>query len=238
MPERHSSGDSSPSSSSSSSSSSGKSSWSSSSYHSSNSSSGWSSGGNSSNETPASVYWTVLIIAVVILMIWGGGSLIENAKKNNEKIAKDQQNRAATMTTQAITIADLKEMHTALDKHIPLWKETSDRTVHRVVAEAADFKADSNTKEVDYGYCSETDFYVYVLESSRPGGFVADTEGYAYTPTNNPRSCLPDSWQIVEQDSVGDGWYFVTIRTSTATYAARLTLTPLVTLSPEATDPR
>src|SRR5262245_20097250 len=159
MPERHSTG----SSGSSSSSSSGGSSWhsSSSSYH---------NYGNNGPSTPEqqALGWAVLIIILVILGIIFIANQVKEA--NARRAAVD-----ATATTKAITIKDLAEMHAALDSRIPSWKEVNDREVHRASASDAGFAADSNTKELDYGYCESGKFYAYVLENSRPERTYADT---------------------------------------------------------------
>ncbi len=216
MPERHSSGS---SGSSSSSSSSGSSSWSSSSsssyyrHH---------DDGPSSPEEQAAGWIILIIILAVVGVLW----VVNQINQANERRA----NAEATQTTQAITIKDMAEMHAALDERIPRWKQVGDLDMHRVSWSDAGFSAGSNTKEVDYGYCEPGKFYVYVLENSRPERTFADTEGYAYTPGSDARRCHPAGWYIVDSDWAAMDWSFVTISTSSATFAAR-TPSPAATVS-------
>jgi hypothetical protein len=215
MPERHSTGSS--GSSSSSSSSGGSSS------HSSSSSYHYFGDNEPSTPEQQALGWAILIVILVILGII---FITNQVKEANARRA----NADATATTKAITIKDLAEMHAALDSRIPTWKKVNDLQVHRVSASDAGFAADSNTKEVDYGYCEPGKFYVYILENSRPERTYADTEGYAYTPDNTARSCHPEGWSIVSSDWAAEGWSFVTISTSFATFSAR-TPSPTATTS-------
>ncbi len=228
MPQRHDSG-----SSSGSSSSSGGSSW-----HSSSSSSSWSSSSHryDNNGEPPSPEQQVLgwIVLGVMALILAGMWISDQVKKSNQR----DEDRKATQTIIAVTQKDLEEMHQALDSRLPGWTAVKDQAVHRVSGSEAGFAADSNTKEVDYGYCQPDKFYVYVVEESRPGGItLADSEGYAYTPDSYPGGCHPDGWRIVKDDNVGSGWHFVTIYTYSATSAARGTVTPYPTPAPPTATP-
>lgn len=225
MPERHSEGGGGGSSSgSSSSSSSSHSSWSSgSSYHS----------YNSGPQTPEQRAFS-MAVGIIMLIVLGIIFLANSMNSANQK----RQNTDATQTTIAITIADLKEMNAALKDRIPVWKQqTTDRNVHRVSAAEAGFGPASNTKEVDYGFCATDKFYVYVLESSHPGGFMADTEGYVYSPDIYPTSCVPFGWQTVSIDNAGTGWYFITLSTYEATRTNGATWTPWPTTLPPTPTP-
>ncbi len=170
--------------------------------------------------------WIALGVMVLIaVVIW----ISDQVNKANQR----DRDVKATQTIVAVTQKDLEEMHHALDSRIPEWQTVKDQVVHRISGSDAGFAEDSNTKEVDYGYCQAGKFYVYVLEESQPGGItLADTEGYGYTPGSYPASCLPDGWRIVKDDRVGGDWHFVTIYTYSATYAARQTLTPHPTQPP------
>ncbi len=227
MPDRHSDDDFS-SSSSSSSGSSWSSSSSSSSHDSWRSSSDW-----SSNRSSKSIWdyttedWIKALIPLVILVgVWLFITIGNGIKSANDKSATATSRAARTATTRAITVSDLAVMHAALDERILEWRKVADRAAHHVSAEEAGFKPDFNTKEVVYGYCARDTFYVYVLNVSRPGGFSADTEGYAYTPGGTPNDCAPDDWRIVSRDNVGGDWSFVTIDTYQATTVARMTQYP------------
>jgi len=159
----------------------------------------------------------VLSILVMVVVATGLGNMFSRANQ-------DRDDADATATTQAITVKDLAQMHAALDPRIPDWLKVTDLEVHHISASDAGFAANTNTKEVVYGYCAVGKFYVYVLEISRPGGFIADTEGYAYTPNSVAAACHPPNWRIVDEDIVESGWSFVTISTSQATNIARATL--------------
>jgi hypothetical protein len=156
------------------------------------------------------------ILLVVLAVFWIG----DQVKKANER----RDNANATATTAAITAKDLAELHAALGDRIVEWKKLSDGAVHHVSAPDAGLD-DGNTKEVLYGYCKADQFYVYVLEVSQPGGYLADTEGYAYTPDSYPNACHPEDFYIASDDNVGGGWHFVTMRTHNATYRAVVTMT-------------
>jgi hypothetical protein len=234
MPERHSDSDYSNSSSSSSSSS-----WSSSSssHDSWDSSSSWSS---NRNRKPISEWtewdWIQAIVPLVILGgIWLFVTISNGVKSANDKSATATSQAARTATTRAITISDLAIMHAALDEKIVEWRKVSDHDVHHVSAAEAGFKPDFNTKEVVYGYCARDSFYVYVLNESRPGGFSADTEGYAYTPDSYPADCAPANWSVLKRDNAEGDWWFVTISTYQATAIIRMTQFPQ-TPTPTATQ--
>ncbi len=168
----------------------------------------------------------VLIVAV----IW----ISDQVNKANQR----DQDMKATQTIIAVTKKDIEEIYQAIGSRIPGWGTVKDQTVHRISGSDAGFTADSNTKEVDYGYCLNNIFYVYVLEETRPGGItLADTEGYAYTTQTSPTVCHPDNWSIVKYDDAGGGWYFVTISTYSATYAAQQTLTPHPPQTPSTPTP-
>lgn len=135
---------------------------------------------------------------------------------------QENANANATATTQAITSKDLAQMHAALDIRILTWRTVTDLNVHHISASDAGFGAGDNTKEVVYGYCTKTEFYVYVLESSKPDGIIADTEGYVYRPDSySARGCHPLNWIIIDEDRAADDWSFVTISTDAATTTAQ-----------------
>ncbi len=143
MPERHSTGESSGSSSS------GPSGGSSFRSSSTSSGSSWRDYGNRQPLAPEDRVWGFVILAIII-GCYLGIQVIQSVQKS-QQVAR---NADATATTQAITIADLKQMHQALDERIGIWKrDTKDTDVHRVEAGAAGFGPGTNTKEVDYGYC-------------------------------------------------------------------------------------
>ncbi|MCC7449233.1 MAG: hypothetical protein IT324_17570 [Anaerolineae bacterium] len=231
MPERHSDDNYSSSSSSSygSSNSSSGSSWSSRSSSHDNwdsSSDGSSSGGKSIFDYTAEDWIKTFIVFGLIGGIWLFATIGNSVRDANNKNATATSRAARTATTHAITISDLAIMHAALDAKIVEWRKVADRDVHHVSAAEAGFKPDFNTKEVVYGYCARDTFYVYVLNESRPGGFGADTEGYAYTPGSTPNNCVPDNWRIVKRDNAEGDWWFVTIRTYQATAIIRMTQFP------------
>ncbi len=169
--------------------------------------------------------WIILgVMVLVVAVIWISNQV--NQANQRDRDAK------ATQTIAAVTQKDLEEMNHALGSRIPEWKMVTDQAVHRVSGSDAGFAADSNTKEVDYGYCKTGTFYVYILEETRPGGGFADTEGYAYVQGDDPRSCHPVDWYVVKQDYAASNWYFVTLMTYSATSAAQRTLTPHPTETP------
>ncbi len=208
MPQRHSDG------SAGSSSSSGSSSW--------HSSSSWSTYNRYDNDGPSSPEQQMLglimlgVFLVILAVFWIG----DQVNKANQR----RDNANATATTAAITAQDLAELHAALDGRISEWKKVGDGAVHHVGAPDAGLD-DGNTKEVLYGYCTVDQFYVYVLEMSRPGGYFTDTEGYAYTPGSYPNACHPEGFYIASDDNVGGGWHFITMRTDDATFRAMPTMT-------------
>ncbi|HVO44337.1 MAG TPA: hypothetical protein VMT34_17045 [Aggregatilineales bacterium] len=117
-----------------------------------------------------------------------------------------------------------------LHARIAKWKEAVHvLQVHRLPGSDAGFRADENTKEVDYGYCQTNRFYVFVLENSRPGDWLTDTEGYVHVDDGYPLTCHPDGWTIRTYDAAGGGGYFVTIDTSQATFAAANSPSPTPT---------
>lgn len=187
--------------------------------------------GSSQGDGPSSPEQQILgwIVLGVMLLIVAGSWINNQIQASNAR----RQQAEATQTIQAITLQDLAEMHSALDSRIPEWKKISDGAVHRVSASDAGFKPDSNTKEVNYGYCTGDYFYIYVIEESRPSGFtLADSEGYAYTPGSYPTACLPPNWNLVKVEEAAPDWYFVTLSTSGATQAARGTNMPEPTATP------
>jgi len=235
MPERHSDSDYSSSSSSSSS----GSSWSSSSSSHDSWDSSSSSGGKSIFDYTAEDWIKTFIVFGIIGGIWLFTTIGNSVRDANNKNATATSRAGRTATTRAITISDLAIMHAALDSKIVEWRKVADHDVHHVSAAEAGFKPDFNTKEVVYGYCARDTFYVYVLNESRPGGFGADTEGYAYTPGGHPANCAPANWRIVNRDDVGGDWWFVTINTYQATAIIRMTQypqtpTPTATRTPTA----
>ncbi len=218
MPERHSSG-----------SSESRRSSSSSSYHSTSSSRSSSYSRRSyQNDGPSSpedqvIGWIALGVMVAILVLVFLSNQINDAHERS-------QNANATSTTLAITLKDMAQMHAALDPRIPEWRTVTDRAIHHMSASDAGFGKEDNTKEVVYGYCADQKFYVYVLESSTPGGYLADTEGYAYVPDSySARDCHPGGWTVYSEDRAESDWYFVTISTTQATRAAGWTATPNAT---------
>lgn len=114
-------------------------------------------------------------------------------------------------------IADVAIMHKGLDARIPDWQAQKDTTVHHVPVADAGLPANFNTKEVVYGYCTPSQFYVFVLNITRPEDTTADSEGYEYVPGGNPSNCSPTGWHIMSSENAAPDWYFVTIDTSSAT---------------------
>lgn len=213
MPERHSSG------SSGSSSSSGGSS-----YRSSSSSSGWSSrrtynsygNGDDEPDSPGQQMFGFIILGIVVVIL-----VVSYVGKSTSRSNNQRRDLNATRTVEEITRRDIATMTAALNERIPEWKKVTDRNVYRISAHDAGFSDDFNTKEVDYGYCANGRFYVYVLNITRPGGItLADTEGYGYTPGGSPLNCVPEGWEITTVDWAGGDWSFVTIRTTQATQTA------------------
>ncbi len=110
-------------------------------------------------------------------------------------------------------VADLAIMHAALDSRIPGWRTNKDNTVHHVSVADAGLPDNFNTKEVEYGYCSRSQFYIFVLNITPPEDTTADTEGYEYVPGGDPVNCAPAGWKIMSSDTAATDWYFVTIDT-------------------------
>jgi hypothetical protein len=177
----------------------------------------------------------MLGIIVVILIVSYVGK--QTTRSNSQR-----QNVYATQTVEEITRRDLATMTAALKDRIPEWKKVTDRSMHRVSAQDAGFSDDFNTKEVDYGYCANGKFYVFVLNLTRPGGVtLADSEGYSYIPGGSPVNCLPDGWEITRVEWTNGEWSFVTIRTIRATQAVfstsvyPLTATARASITPSST---
>jgi hypothetical protein len=171
---------------------------------------------------PADPMWGYISLGIlgVIVLFWIIGSVSQNINEKNESAN-------ATATTHAVTLADLTMMHGALDSQLPRWRELGSTTPTHVGAEAAGFADNTNTREVVYGYCDDakTQFYVYVLNESRPKfTYSSDTEGYAYLTNQNPASCHPPEWTINDYVRVEEeaGWYFAIMRTKLAPYATSL----------------
>jgi hypothetical protein len=181
--------------------------------------------------------WIMLGIIVVVL-------IVTQVSKSTSRSNSQRQNYDATRTVEEITRRDIATMTAALKDRIPEWQKMTDRSMHRVSAHDAGFDEDFNTKEVDYGYCTNGKFYVFVLNLTRPGGVtLADTEGYSFIPGGSPVTCLPEGWEITRVEWTNGDWSFVTIRTIRATQAvfrtsvypqtatARASITPSATPS-------
>lgn len=117
-------------------------------------------------------------------------------------------------------VADLSVMHNALDKRIAVWDKQTDVATHTVNASEAGLPADFNTKAVVYGRCTPSQFFVFVLNETRPEDTTADTEGYEYLPGGSPAACAPTGWHVMSVENAAPDWYFVTIDTTTASPTA------------------
>jgi hypothetical protein len=177
----------------------------------------------------------MLGIVVVILIVGYVGKATSRSNSQRQDIN-------ATRTVEEITRRDIATMTAALTNRIPEWQKVTDRSAHRVTAQDAGFSDDFNTKEVDYGYCANGKFYVFVLNLTRPGGVtLADTEGYSFIPGGSPVNCLPEGWELTRVEWTNGDWSFVTIRTIRATQAVfrtsvyPQTATALASITPSST---
>jgi hypothetical protein len=151
--------------------------------------------------------WSIIWIGV-LLVLFVAPMILDNMKEASD----ERDNVNATATTRAITLADLAQIHTAIDPRLADWKRDAKFDAPEWLnASDAGFPAGSNTRGVMYGYCDEQEtFYVYVLNISKPNHWSADSEGYAYTPNTSPSRCFPTGWKIVDYVSAEErGWYFM-----------------------------
>jgi len=116
-------------------------------------------------------------------------------------------------------ITDIAIMNKGLESHIPDWQAQKDSVVHHVPVADSGLPSNFNTKEVAYGYCTPSQFYLFVLNITRPEDTTADSEGYEYVPGSNPSTCSPTGWRIMSSENAAPDWYFVTIDTASATAA-------------------
>ena len=210
-------------------SSSGRSSHSSSSFSSSHSSSRSSSSYGSSSsydgDSPSGGSWvaTVIILGVVLVVVL----LIVASNRKDSASTSDWQ-------VKATTAADIAIMEKGILPRLAAWQSQSADDVHHVSYEGAGLPADFNTKEVVYGYCGSSRFYVYVLNLDPGTGLsgTADSSGYAYLTTGYPYGCAPTGWRITGSETAGTHWYYVNIDSRAATAPAIRTATAVKTATP------
>jgi len=145
-------------------------------------------------------------------------TLVDNSTSTpSSAVALEPGAAPADPALEATTTADLKVMHRVLDKELSTWMKDKTIKPHFVSPEDAGLPGDFNTREVVYGYCDASDFYMYVINITPPDGVSADSEGYAYTPGSSASACEPPGWKIVTTESATEpDWTFVTIDTSAA----------------------
>ncbi len=175
--------------------------------------------------------WIILgVIAVIAAGFWMGDKVRQAYQRD--------QDAKATQTTVAAYRNDVNAIYQTIRSQIPGWETVKDTAVHRVDASDAGFDPDSTTKEVDYGYCVNNIFYIFVLQDIHPGGVTpADTMGYAYTTQTDPTVCHPDGWTIVKDSAVDASWHFVAINTFSATFAAQNARTSQPSSAPSSAAP-
>jgi hypothetical protein len=191
-----------------------------SSSHSSYRSSSSYSGSSYDGDSPSGGSWvaTAIILGVVLVV----ALLVLSSNRKESASTSDWQ-------VKATTAADIAIMEKGIRPRLAAWQSQSVDEVHHVSYEAAGLPADFNTKEVVYGYCQPSQFYVYVLNLDPGTGLTgtADSSGYGYLTTGYPYGCAPTGWRITGSETAGTHWYYVNIDTRAATAPAIKTATPV-----------
>ncbi len=159
----------------------------------------------------------LFIVGVVGAIIFFAFQGVNNTVRSVNASIAQSGGSTTSLGQDPTVVADLAIMHAALDKRIPGWEAQKDNVVHHVSVADAGLPNNFNTKEVVYGYCGASQFYLFVLNSSAPEDTSADTEGYEYVPSSSPVQCAPVGWQIMSSDTAASDWYFITADTKAAT---------------------
>ena len=166
---------------------------------------------------------TAIVVGVIIVIVL----LVLSSNRKDSGSASDWQ-------VKATTAADIAIMEKGIRPRLAAWQSQSADEVHHVSYEAAGLPADFNTKEVVYGYCGKSRFYVYVLNLDPGTGLagMADSSGYAYLTDGNPYACAPTGWRITGSETASAHWHYVNIDTRAATAPAIKTATAVKTATP------
>lgn len=164
----------------------------------------------------------LIVLAVFVLCVASGGlsfgfnrgSFAGNNRSSAPVYATPRSGSLASErpSVQTQTALDLRELNQAFRQRIPDWqRELASNEWHSIPGADAGLTQDNNTKEVVYGKCG-TALYVFVVLRTRPDVGPADGEGYAYTNATSPASCRPPTYVVYDSQEVGQGWWFVTLR--------------------------
>jgi hypothetical protein len=160
------------------------------------------------------------IVAFFVVMGMGLNSWLGNAGYWGNLNGSDQNytgganlaNESPAIQTQ--TAQDIAELHTAFDNRIAAWNTQVANNQNLSIPPAdAGLTQDNNTQAVLYGKCGSA-LYIYVIENTKPDTGPANGEGYVYTAASSPGACHPPQWTVYDSESVGGGWYFVTLESA------------------------
>jgi hypothetical protein len=174
--------------------------------------------------------WQMVTIVALCLLVTAGGllapfvnrlSYIGNYSTNENNPGPAVNNSggsyglaAESPAIQTQTAKDLTELHAAFDSRIPQWESQLGGNQNLSIPPAdAGMTQDNNTREVLFGKC-DSDFYLYVVENTKPDTGPADGEGYVYSTASSPGTCHPPQWSVYDSEDVGGNWYFVTLQST------------------------
>jgi hypothetical protein len=173
-----------------------------------------------------------IVVAIgVVTMLMGVVVFISSTANDNAKAAaatattlqrsatpntlqKTATVRGATATAQTDQAA-VSKIQVALASRIPNWKQVTDRAIHWIPF--GETNLNMGEIEIDYGYCANGAFYVYVwlrITDRLNLGYEYNTffAGYGYVEGSTPPNCYPKELAQVwlrNSGSLGNDWYAV-----------------------------